>query len=166
MLADIDAVHRAGLAGVVIGASHADGTLDTEVLATLVAAAGGLCVTLHRAFDLTPDPFGALDAAVDLGMTRILTSGQAPTAVAGAMMLRQLVGHAAGRIEIMAGAGVLPEHADPLLAVGVDALHGSCSAADAADPGAAMLGVSPRRVTRAQIVSALKDNMKQRMACA
>mgnify|MGYP006364131803 CR=1 FL=1 len=55
MLRDIDAVRAAGLHGVVLGASHADGRLDDKLLARLLGHAEGLGSTLHRAIDLVPD---------------------------------------------------------------------------------------------------------------
>ncbi|MGL5010398.1 MAG: copper homeostasis protein CutC, partial [Paracoccaceae bacterium] len=61
---DIVTARSLGLAGVVLGASHPDGTLDTNTLARLITAAGPLGLTLHRAFDLTPDPIAALDTAI------------------------------------------------------------------------------------------------------
>ncbi|MGI4745549.1 MAG: copper homeostasis protein CutC, partial [Janthinobacterium lividum] len=103
MLAEIRFVRAAGLAGVVLGASRPDGTLDEAMLARLSAAAGGLGRTLHRAFDLAPDPLAALETAIGLGFERVLTSGGSPRAVDGMAVLARLVRAAAGRIEIMAG---------------------------------------------------------------
>jgi copper homeostasis protein len=52
-----------------------------------------------------------------------LTSGQKPSAVQGKILISQLVIAAAGRIEIMAGAGVTADNAVELLKTGIDALH-------------------------------------------
>ncbi|KRA56373.1 copper homeostasis protein CutC [Caulobacter sp. Root655] len=125
---DIDAVRAAGLAGVVIGANRPSGELDVDALAMLVAHAEGLGVTLHRAFDLTPDPFAALETAIDLGFERILTSGCALNAMAGAETIARLVEQADGRIAILAGGGVKPSNVAELIArTGVVEVHGSCS---------------------------------------
>jgi copper homeostasis protein len=83
MMADIDAVRAFGLAGVVIGANRPDGTLDMPLMHRLKAHAAGLGSTLHRAFDLVPDPDVALEQAVELGCERILTSGCVPKAIDG-----------------------------------------------------------------------------------
>jgi copper homeostasis protein len=94
----------------------------------LVAHAEGLGVTLHRAFDLTPDPFAALETAIDLGFERILTSGCALNAMAGAETIAALVTQADGRIAILAGGGVNPSNVAQLVArTGVREVHGSCS---------------------------------------
>jgi len=130
MYADIDAVREAGLAGVVLGASRADGSLDETVLARLVAhAAGlGLGVTLHRAFDLVPDFPAALETAIGLRFERVLTSGGATTALKGLDTLRALVAQAGERISIMAGGGVTPANVHMLVdAAGVHEVHGSFS---------------------------------------
>lgn len=72
----------------------------------LMDCAGTMDVTLHRAFDMTRDPFGALEDAIALGCRTILTSGQQQSAPAGAPLLRELYRAADGRIDIMAGSGV------------------------------------------------------------
>ena len=72
----------------------------------MLACAGKMEVTLHRAFDMTRDPFRALEDAVSLGCRTILSSGQAANAALGAPLLAKLNGQAAGRIDLMAGCGV------------------------------------------------------------
>jgi copper homeostasis protein len=111
MIRDIEFCKRAGCHGVVVGALRPDGSIDEEVTEVLVAAAGRMSVTFHRAFDLCRDPFEALDALISLGVDRLLTSGQAPTARQGAATLKELVKRAAGRIVIMPGSGVNPDNA-------------------------------------------------------
>jgi copper homeostasis protein len=106
MLADIQAVRQVGLAGVVLGANLADGRLDALLLARLVAASEGLGVTLHRAFDLTPDLDRALEQAVELGFERILSSGGHPKAMEGAETLKRLVDKAGNRLIVMPGSGI------------------------------------------------------------
>lgn len=95
-----------GADGVVTGVLTPEGELDSAETARLMERAAGMEVTLHRAFDMTRDPFAALEEAVRLGCRTILTSGQAQSAPAGKELLRELNARAAGRIAIMAGAGV------------------------------------------------------------
>ncbi len=128
MRRDIDAVREAGLAGVVFGANRDNGELDADVLAPLVAHSEGLGVTLHRAFDLVPDFEAGLELAIDLGFERILTSGGAQNAMAGATRIVAFAAQAEGRIAILAGGGVNPANAAELIArTGVTEVHGSCS---------------------------------------
>ncbi len=106
MLAETRAWAAAGVEGMVSGALKADGTLDDAFLRAFIAASPNLRHTLHRAFDLTVDPFAALETAIALGFDTILTSGQQNAASKGADLLRALHERAAGRIEILVGAGV------------------------------------------------------------
>lgn len=155
MIADVAAVRDAGLAGIVVGVADPSGAPDLASLARLVAAAGPLDVTLHRVIDLAPDPLSAVEAAIRLGLRRILTSGGAPAAPDGAQVIAAMVRQAAGRIEIMAGGGVTPQAAPALLATGVDALHASCSGATDADA----FGFGRTRRTDPDAISALKRAM-------
>lgn len=129
MIADIEACVRLGCDGVVIGALDADGEVDATVCREQIAAAGSLGITLHRAFDAARDPGRALEAAVALGCERILTSGAAADAFAGAERIAALVAQAAGRIALMAGAGVtLQNIAELARRAGVRELHASAKA--------------------------------------
>lgn len=140
---DITAAAEAGLAGVVIGASLADHTLDTDTLAALIlhAEAAGrsrgraLSLTLHRAIDLCPDMAAALDAAIALGFHRVLTSGGAPKAIDGLDMLGALHRRAAGRIILLAGSGIDADNVAAFVDAGITEVHASCGtiACDAAD---------------------------------
>lgn len=100
-----------------------DGRIDTERTAELVAAAGAMEVTFHRAADLTPDPVEAVGDILAAGCRRILTSGGCQTAAEGLPTIREMVRRAEGRIEIMAGSGVSPDNARLLAEAGVDAIH-------------------------------------------
>ncbi len=103
---DIQMFRELGAQGVVIGALEPDGGLALPVMERLVRAAGGMSVTLHRAFDMCRDPFAAMEQAIALGIDTILTSGQQNACRDGAALLRELQERSAGRIRIMAGAGV------------------------------------------------------------
>ncbi|EHH68722.1 copper homeostasis protein CutC [Gluconobacter morbifer] len=127
MLADIAAARSAGLAGVVLGASMPDQSLNEAMLKRLITSCGSMGRTLHRAFDLVPDPSKALETVIRLGFDRILTSGCAPTAPEGMSVLKALVQQARGRIDIMGGSGVTPDNVAMLVReTGINAVHGSC----------------------------------------
>lgn len=106
MRRDIETCVALGCDGVVLGALDADGGVDMQRCYELIAAAGHLGVTFHRAFDLVRDPHRALDDVIALGCERVLTSGGRASAVEGAALIRELVGQARGRIGLMPGAGV------------------------------------------------------------
>lgn len=106
LLEDAAMFRDAGADGVVIGILRPDGTLDRTRMERLVARAGNMRVTLHRAFDVCRDPFEALEDAVSLGVDTILTSGQQDSCQKGRDLLRALVEKAAGRLDILIGGGV------------------------------------------------------------
>ncbi len=106
MLADIAAYKKAGVHGLVFGVLLPDGTVDAERTRQLVAASRPLPVTFHRAFDMTIDAAAALETLVELGVERVLTSGQAATAPEGAKTIARLVKQAGGRIVVLAGSGI------------------------------------------------------------
>ena len=106
MLHDIEMAKKLGVDGVVIGCLKADGTIDMERNRELIAAAEGMSVTFHRAFDMCKNPFESLEQIIALGCDRLLTSGQQPTAIEGISLLSQLVEKAGDRIIIMPGSGV------------------------------------------------------------
>ncbi len=121
---------KAGADGIVTGVLTPEGALDIPAMRAICTAAGqgagsrGVALALHRAFDVCRDADEALEAACALGFDTILTSGQAASAPAGAPLLARLQKRAAGRIELLAGAGVSAENI-PALAreTGVTAYH-------------------------------------------
>lgn len=163
MCDDIAASRQAGLAGVVIGASRDDGRLDEAVLRDLVKAADGLGLTLHRAFDLVPDPLAALEVAIGLGFRRILTSGGQKTALAGLETLRAVAAAAGSRLSVMPGGGLKLDMAGTFLSIpGISELHASCGTpVEAAEARLIELGFlsADARQTDAATVQAFKAAM-------
>ena len=106
MITDIQQCEQLGCDGVVIGMLTEDGNVDVDRCAELIQHAGAMQVTFHRAFDRVKDPMQSLQEIIDLGCTRILTSGLRPNVDLGREMLRALVEAAGNRITIMPGSGV------------------------------------------------------------
>lgn len=115
-----------GAHAVVIGFLTRDGKVDTELTRRMVQLAAPMEVTFHRAFDeAQQDPIKALQAIADCGCHRLLTSGQKPTALEGASVIKRLV--EATKVTILAGSGVTPDNIRQLIdATGVTEVHGSC----------------------------------------
>lgn len=103
---DIHMARQAGADGVVFGCLTPEGDLDMPAMRRLMKISEGMSVTFHRAFDYVRSPEQVLEQLIDLGVNRVLTSGQQPTAMQGASLLAELVRQAAGRIVIMPGCGV------------------------------------------------------------
>ncbi|NMA83377.1 MAG: copper homeostasis protein CutC [Epulopiscium sp.] len=110
MKEDIQIAKELGADGIVIGILNKDGTVDKKRMEELIKIAKQMTVTFHRAFDVTRDPFEALEDIIDLGMERILTSGQESTALEGVDLLQALVERAGKRISIMPGGGINVEN--------------------------------------------------------
>lgn len=96
--------------GISIGFLTEDGDIDVDSMMGLIKTAKGNELTFNRAFDLCRDPHDALEEIIDLGFSRLLTSGQQATAEAGIPLLKELVEQSAGRIEIVAAGGVNPDN--------------------------------------------------------
>ena len=113
-----------GAAGFATGALLDDGSIDRKATERLVAAAGGLPVTFHRAFDRIPNADDGLAALIALGVRRVLTSGGARTAEEGIDALRRLVERADGRIEVIAAGAIRPVNVETVVAgSGAPAVH-------------------------------------------
>ena len=115
MRADVLFCKENGVDGVVLGGLNTDGTIDVEGMKSLIDAADGMGMTFHRAFDLSLDPFIALEQVIGLGFERILSSGTKPTAMAGKETLKKLVDQAAQRLSIMPGSGVNEQNIKAIL---------------------------------------------------
>lgn len=126
MVRDVQALAEAGVDGLVFGVLRGDGTVDRERNRILLEAAGDREVVFHRAMDVTPDWRSALDSLMELGFTRVLTSGQAPSVLFGAQTLREMIAHADGRIEILPGGGIRPANiAEVVEKIGCTQVHAS-----------------------------------------
>lgn len=135
MAEDVAMVVGAGADGIVVGALTPDRHVDQEALKRMTAGRGHASVTFHRAFDEVSDRQGALETLVALGVERVLTSGGAPSALAGASELRQLIQSAAERIVVLPGGGITETTVGALVrATGAGELHFSASQPS---PGAA-----------------------------
>jgi copper homeostasis protein len=106
MIEDTDRAKSLGIAGIVTGALRSDGSVDVESMRRLMSPAAGLPVTFHRAFDVAANRTEALEQVIDLGASRVLTSGGAATALDGASAIAELVDQAGERISIIAGGGI------------------------------------------------------------
>lgn len=131
ILHQIDQILALGLTNIQIitGALTKNHEFDLVTMKSIRERTGDLTLTCHRCFDLTPDPFQSLEQLIDLGFDRVLTSGQAPTALEGTDVIKKLVEQANGRIEIIAGSGIRPNNVHSLIQqTGVTQVHASCFA--------------------------------------
>ena len=124
MIEDIDRARPLGIAGIVTGALRSDGSVDVESMRRLMSPASGLPVTFHRAFDVVANRTEALEQVIDLGASRVLTSGGAATALEGAVAIAMLVDQAGERVSIVAGGKIREQNARDVIArTGVREVH-------------------------------------------
>jgi copper homeostasis protein len=124
MLEDIAFVRELGYPGLVIGMLDGEGHVDMPRMKRVMEQAQGMTVTFHRAFDMCHNPHLALEQLTDLGVARILTSGQQQNAELGLSLLRELKQHSRAPI-IMAGAGVRLSNLKKFVDQGIDEMHSS-----------------------------------------
>lgn len=164
MRRDIDESAASALEGVVLGCNDGSGNLDETALAALVghAHALGLRVTLHRSFDLVRDPLHAFSVAAALRIDTILTSGQQNTALDGLDLIAEVVRVARNtNVEIMAGSGVMPSTAEPLVTrSGVSFVHASCRRPHGNScESSGRLDMAPHRETDPMLIAQLRRTL-------
>jgi copper homeostasis protein len=127
MRRSIDRARELDADGLVFGVLNTANRIDTIRTQSLMDVAADLPVTFHRAFDRVPDRVDALEALVDLGVSRVLTSGGAPTALEGVSSLRELVEIAGSDIAILAGGGIRFQNVLEIVdETGVAEVHARC----------------------------------------
>lgn len=124
LLREVELFRDIGANGLVLGALLPDGRLDEDHLAACMELGGAaLKYTLHRAFDLSRDPFEALDTALALGFDTLLSSGQKAKATEGIELLRAMVKYVGNRMAVMAGSGVSAKNMEELARAGIRNFH-------------------------------------------
>jgi copper homeostasis protein len=125
LMADEAEIMRSnGADGIVFGVLQPDGQVARADCAKIMSRAGAMETVFHRAIDVSRDPLESLDVLIDLGVSRVLTSGGAADVQQGAEMLRKMVGQAAGRIEILAGGGLKLDCIPDLIRItGLEGIH-------------------------------------------
>ena len=126
MLQNIELAKELGAHGIVAGILKEDGGFHWKRMEAIVKASGPLPVTCHKAFDRCLNAQDALEGLIDIGVKRVLTSGQQRTLREGYGVVKDLVAQANGRIEIIAGGGLNTEVIDDLLKIeGLNEFHGA-----------------------------------------
>ncbi len=131
-----DIIHckNSNIDGVVIGVLDKHQKIDIQAMQRLIEKAYPMQVVFHRAFDRMNEFEEAIETLVNLGIKRILTSGQMPDAHKGIVNLKKMMQKAAGRIEIMAGGGITPQNIGAIVGeVRPNAVHFSAKQAVAPD---------------------------------
>jgi len=154
MKTDVELCRAAGASGIVTGVLKNDAALDVDRTQELMTMATSLDFTFHRAFDVVKDPLKTLDQLIDLGVKRILTSGQQAKAEDGLGLLKTLVHQANGRTCIMAGSGISAKNVSKFKAIGISEVHASATVPTKPSSG---LFAFPQSVSDPQVIKDLLD---------
>lgn len=108
MAMQIRDLKQAGATGFVIGCLDAEGNLDASAMQSLIEAANGAPLTLHRCIDVSRDPVQTYRDAAALGIDTVLTSGAAGSCRAGGEIIGRLLAlrDELNGPEVLIGAGV------------------------------------------------------------
>jgi len=106
MKSDIIKFKEMGCKGIVSGVLNNDNSIDIERAKELVELSKPLEYTFHRAFDIVKNPLNEIKNLIEIGVDRILTSGQKEKAIDGLVLLEQLNNISNNRIVIMPGGGI------------------------------------------------------------
>lgn len=123
MLADIAFCKEIGCAGVVSGVLNSQTEIDIERTKQLIDASEGMEFTFHRAFDVCRSLPNDIQVLVAYGATRLLSSGQQPTALQGIDILKSLKDLTKGRLQIMPGGGINSHNALAFKEAGFEMVH-------------------------------------------
>lgn len=127
MKTDIEICKELGCAGIVSGVLKDDFSIDLNRTKELIEQAKPLEFTFHRAFDLTPNPIESFEELIEIGVNRILTSGQENSAEKGIDLLKKLKDLAQNRLTILPGGGIRPENVHLFRENGFTEIHASAS---------------------------------------
>ena len=123
MYNDIEMIQSMGCNGIVVGALNPDMTINEKAIKKMVRLASSMEVTFHRAIDLVEDPFRVLSILMNLGVDRVLSSGQKSSAIEGLKTLIKMKDFAGDRITIMPGGGINSENCMVFKKAGFEAIH-------------------------------------------
>lgn len=127
MKEDIRWCKENGCHGIVSGVLKDDNTLDAERTRELIQLSAPLPFTFHRAFDWVKDPEEALKQLIDMGCSRVLSSGQQATAHRGLKMLNHLQKNYGNQIKLMPGGGINEDNIKTIKEAGFSEIHFSAS---------------------------------------
>lgn len=129
MMEDAEVMLENGADGIAFGFLTEDGNIClpyVEKMVDLIHSYGKEAV-FHRAFDVTPDPFQSMEILIDLGVDRVLTSGQKAKAMEGIDLIKQLQSQYGSQMEILAGSGMNAGNAMEMIeTTGISQVHSSC----------------------------------------
>ncbi len=127
MLKDIAFCHELGCSGIVSGVLTSENTIDAKATRQLIEACNEMEFTFHRAFDCDVEIVSSINLLIDLGATRLLSSGQQNKAIDGIELLNKMKRLSKDQLQIMPGSGINAENALAFKEAGFEAIHFSAT---------------------------------------
>jgi copper homeostasis protein len=129
MRRDLKLCREMGFPGVVFGILDAAGNVELPRCQELLSLCGEMEVTFHRAFDRCRDLHTSIRQLIELGFTRVLSSGGAANVDAGKDTIHNLQKEYGQDIVIMPGCGVTAANARGIVDYcGVREIHATAKA--------------------------------------
>ena len=129
MKMDAELMMKNGADGLAFGCLNDDSSINieqTKIITDIVKKYNGEAV-FHRAFDCVSSPFSEMEKLIEIGIDRVLTSGQQPKAIDGLKLIKELQDKYGDKIEILAGSGVNASNALYIMnETGITQVHSSC----------------------------------------
>ena len=125
MKEDIKLFKEIGVKGIVLGCLTNDNKIDLETTKKLVDLAYPMEVTFHKAIDEISNPLDYIDALIDIGIKRILTSGGKATALEGKDLINDMIRKSNKKLKIVVAGKVTKENLSELSSlISSDEFHG------------------------------------------
>ena len=125
MKEDIKLFKEIGVKGIVLGCLTNDNKIDLETTTELVDLAYPMEVTFHKAIDEISSPLDYIDALIDIGIKRILTSGGKATALEGKDLINDMIRKSNKKLKIVVAGKVTKENLSELSSlISSDEFHG------------------------------------------
>ena len=125
MKEDIKLFKKIGVKGIVLGCLTNNNKIDLETTKELVDLAYPMEVTFHKAIDEISNPLDYIDALIDIGIKRILTSGGKATALEGKDLINDMIRKSNKKLKIVVAGKVTKENLSELSSlISSDEFHG------------------------------------------
>jgi len=131
MLAECEELSKNGADGIVFGCLNSDLEIDRKKCEKLIEISKryNRDVVFHRAFDCCKDPFKAAEELIEMGVDRILTSGQQEDIIDGVPLLTELQKSFGDKITFIAAGHVTGDNVKQVLdTTKLTQAHSSCKA--------------------------------------
>jgi copper homeostasis protein len=159
MKEDILCCKELGCSGIVSGVLNANQTIDVQRTQELIELSNPLSFTFHRAFDWIPNPKEGIKQLSEIGVHRVLTSGQTASAANGMERLKKW--KKLTNVKILPGGGINTQNARLFLEAGFKEIHLSATEFIKTMDTPKILMNSPKHFDETQIAISNTETIQQ-----